>query len=96
MGDPHPPYPHLEGETVPIDMGANHMYHPPPYHPNMIPPNAHLGNNGPVMMDPRDPLMDPAGVPLGRENLAYVGPGMFNILFQPHRMGSLEVRQKMT
>ena len=96
MGDPHPPYPHLEGETVPLDMGANHMYHPPPYHPNMIPPNAHLGNNGPVMMDPRDPLMDPAGVPLGRENLAYVGPGMFNILFQPHRMGSLEVRQKMT
>ena len=89
MGDPHPPYPHPEVEPVPLDMHTNPIYHPPPYHPNMIPPNAHHGSMAPVMVDPRDPLMDPAGVPLGRENLAY--GGMFNILFQPHRMGGLEV-----
>jgi len=42
---------------------------------------------GPVVVDPRDPLMDPAGAPMMRDNLAY--GGMFNILFQPqaHRMG---------
>lgn len=84
MGDPHPPYHHPEVEPVPLVMD-HPMYHPPPYPPNMIPPNAHHGSMGPVM----DPLqLDPAGVPLGRENLAY-GP-MLNILFQPHRMGGLE------
>ena len=86
MGDPHPPYHHPEVEPVPLVMD-HPMYHPPPYPPNMIPPNAHHGSMGPVM----DPLqLDPAGVPLGRENLAY-GP-MLNILFQPHRMGGLEVQ----
>ena len=92
MGDPHAPYPHPEVEPVPLDMHTNPMYHPPPYHHNMI-LNAHHGNNGPVMVDPRDPLMVPAGVPQGRDNPEYMGPGhgMFNILFQPHRMGSFEV-----
>ena len=84
MGDPHPPYHHPEVEPVPLVMD-HPMYHPPPYPPNMIPPNAHHGSMGPVM-DPHQ--LDPAGVPLGRDNLAY-GP-MFNILFQPHRMGGLE------
>ena len=85
MGDPHPPYHHPEVEPVPLVMD-HPMYHPPPYPPNMIPPNAHHGSMGPVM-DPHQ--LDPAGVPLGRDNLAY-GP-MLNILFQPHRMGGLEV-----
>ena len=83
MGDPHPPYHHPEVEPVPLVMD-HPMYHPPLYPSNMIPPNAHHGSMGPVM----DPHQLEA-VPPGRDNLAY-GP-MLNILFQPHRMGGLEV-----
>ena len=89
MGDPHATYPHPEVDAVPLDMHTNPMYQPPPYHPNMI-LNAHHVGNGPMMMDPRDPF-DPAHIPLGRENPGYPAPGMFNILFQPHRIGSMEV-----
>ena len=87
MGDPHPPYHHPEVEPVPLVMD-HPMYHPPLYPSNMIPPNAHHGSMGPVM-DPHQL----EGVPPGRDNLAY-GP-MLNILFQPHRMGGLEVNMTL-
>merc|ERR1719483_1848363 len=41
----------------------------------------------PLMGDPRDPLMDPAGVPVGRDNLGY--GGMINFLFPPQRRDNL-------
>ena len=95
MGDPHAPYPHVDPvEPVPLDMHANPLYHPPMYNRN-VPPMAHHGQimGDPMIEMPRDPIMDPAGHPIGRDNLAY--GGMFSILFPPNRMGHHTLEEYM-
>ena len=94
MGDPHAPYPHVDPvDPVPLDMHAN------PYHPTNpyrnVPPMAHHGQimGDPMIEMPRDPIMDPAGHPIGRDNLAY--GGMFSILFPPNRMGHHTLEEYM-
>jgi len=89
MGDPpHGPFHQMDPvEPLQLDMHGNPMYHAPWHHAH--PPNhrpmAHHGPimGDPLMGDPRDPLMDPAGVPVGRDNLGY--GGMINFLFPPQR-----------
>lgn len=94
MGDPpHGPFHQMDpGEPLQLDMHGNPMYHAPWHHAH--PPNHRpMAHHGPIMGDPlmgdpnvgrdRDPFMDPAGVPVGRENLGY--GGMINFLFPPQR-----------
>ena len=73
---------------------ANPIYHPPMYNRN-VPPMAHHGQimGDPMIEMPRDPIMDPAGHPIGRDNLAY--GGMFSILFPPNRMGHHTLEEYM-
>ena len=96
MGDPHAPYPHVDPvDPVPLDMHANPLYHPPMYNRN-VPPMAHHGQimGDPMIEMPRDPIMDPAGHPIGRDNLAF--GGMINLLFPRNRMAhTLDIHEYM-
>ena len=95
MGDPpHGPFHQMDpGEPLQVDMLGNPIPGPPWHH--APPPNHRLMAHhnimqDPLIGDPRDPLMDPTGVPVGRENLGY--GGMINFLFPPQRsMVGLEV-----
>jgi len=100
MGDPpHGPFHQMDpGEPLQLDMHGNPIPHAHWHHAHPPPPNHRLmAHHGPIMGDPlmgdpRDHLMDPAGVPVGRENLGY--GGMINFLFPP-QIGSGRLEEYM-
>ena len=100
MGDPpHGPFHQIDPlEPIPLDILGNPLYHgnhtAAPWHHAHPPIQRHMGHHGPalidqIMGDPREPIIDPTGVPVGRENIAY--GGMINYFPRQRSMGGLEV-----